>query len=193
MPEAREYDLDSALRDHDVVRGVEEAIHDTFRLGDLPHTLVADDGAGGERHRRDGREAKPSPRDHALHLGDVAWAVHDPPTAARAALDGRSKGIAEDRTRGRARCPLDEARVIGLTAASPLARRLEPIRCSPVALAMLEPLDGRVGVIVTAQTQQSGSCCSDGRGSHFALPPPRNADAGRDRRDRLGAPNHRRR
>ena len=41
---------------------------------------------------------------------------------ARAALDGRSKGIAEDRTRGRARCPLDEARVIGLTAASPLAR-----------------------------------------------------------------------
>ena len=159
----------------------------------LPHTLVADDGAGGELHRRDGREAKPSPRDHALHL----VMSHGPYTTrlrrARAALDGRSKGIAEDRTRGRARCPLDEARVIGLTAASPLARRLEPIRCSPVALAMLEPLDGRVVVIVTAQTQQSRSCCSDGRGSHFALPPPRNADAGRDRRDRLGAPNHRRR
>ena len=122
MPEAREYDLDSALRDHDVVRGVEEAIHDTFRLGDLPHTLVADDGAGGELHRRDGREAKPSPRDHALHL----VMSHGPYTTrlrrARAALDGRSKGIAEDRTRGRARCPLDEARVIGLTAASPLAR-----------------------------------------------------------------------
>ena len=92
MPEGREYDLDPALRDHDVVRGVEEAIHDTFRLGDLPHTLVADDGAGGERHRRDGREAKPSPRDHALHLGDVAWAVHDPPTAGTRSFGRAVKG-----------------------------------------------------------------------------------------------------